>query len=161
MWFLLQVFPSEKWQGKFKRHFIYPLLTTAVWPNLLTSRCRLGFGKIFHSSQAERQNTKHISNNMKSFRQNTCEVYFNHSRINQLNSFKMHLWVDASRTCQQHWSILTFIKTTGHSQKSHFITCTVVCRHSQFQHPQEQTLAIVFYQRISNIALMFTHSQIS
>lgn len=83
MWFRLQFFPSEKWQGKFKRHFIYPLLTTAVWPNLLTSRCRLGFGKTFHSSHAERQNTKHTSNNLKSFQQNTCEVYFNYSRINQ------------------------------------------------------------------------------
>lgn len=55
----------------------------------------------------------------------------------------MHLWADASRTCQKHWSILTFIKTTGHSQKSHFITDTVVCLHSHFQHPQEQALAIV------------------
>lgn len=83
VWFLLQFFPSEKRQGKFKRHFIYPLLTTAVWPNLLTSRCRLGFGKIFHSSQAERQKTKHISNNLQSFQQNTRELYFNCSRINQ------------------------------------------------------------------------------
>lgn len=33
-------------------YFLYPLMTTAECPNLLTSLWRFGFGNIFHSSQA-------------------------------------------------------------------------------------------------------------